>query len=127
MFKNLDWIKYYDTQSVKGNPMSNDQTSTTSMHKPPTRFIRKPRNTEQNSVVSPILPMLRCEAAARPVEDPVHAGSEMKTSNVDRSQYNRLIGEMIRQDIECYCDDLPCLDQVACFQELDLNLSERKN
>ena len=90
---------------------------------PPTRFVRKPRNTEQRDLATP---MLNCEAAARPAEVPAYSKSELKAVTFERSKYNRLIGEMIREEIEFYCDDLPVMDKTAYFEAMHLNILERK-
>jgi hypothetical protein len=89
--------------------------------KPPTRFVRKSRKNERNDSVAPAL---NSEAAGRPDQAPLNATKETKSFN--RSEYNRLIGEMIRKDFEFHCDDLPTMDQIACFQEIDPILAEKK-
>jgi hypothetical protein len=90
---------------------------------PPTRFVRKSRNMEHKDSTTPIL---KCEASARPFEEAVVSKKEKCTITFDRSKYNRIIGEMIRLDSECHCDDLPIIDQTAYFEELHINLPEKK-
>ncbi len=61
-----------------------------------------------------------------PIEGHVNAKKETKAVIFDRSKYNRLIGEMIKLEFECNCEDLPIMDEMTCFEEIDLNLSEKK-
>ena len=90
-----------------------------SVDEPPSRFIRKPKDTEQARLPAP----RTCASAYGPVKQP-----ELKPLAINRSQYNRLIGDVISADMECHCDDLPSLtlDQLGCFDALLLKVSEEK-
>ena len=89
---------------------------------PPTRFVRKSRNSEPRDSETPIL---ICEAAARPVvEESGNTKTETKAVMFERSEYNRLIGEMIRKEMESNRDDLPCMDQLSYFEAMHLNVPE---
>ncbi len=89
---------------------------------PPTRYVRKPRNTEQKVSGTS---NLNCEAAARPVDWCVKAKTDMNVL-LYKSKYNRLIGEMIRQEMECEFDDLAIMDHAAYFEAMRLNLPKKK-
>ena len=119
ILKIFDWYIFFVIQEVI--EISAMQTAP---RNPPTRFVRKSRNSKPRDSETP---SLFCEAASRPVvEEPENIKSETEAVMFERSKYNRFIGEMIRKEIESHCDSLPCLDQSAYFEAMHLNIREKK-
>ncbi len=47
-----------------------------------------------------------------------HPDKQQSTSALQRSEYNRRVGEMIQMDIECSCNDLQTMEQRRVFDEV---------
>ncbi len=84
----------------------------------PTRFIKKPKDNNQERLSIP----RTCSSGHWTVKQ-----LELKPLNINRSQYNRLIGDVIRADIDCHCNDLPTSEEVGYFDALLLRVSGNKN
>ncbi len=91
----------------------------------PTRFVRKPRDGEQARMLIPRVHSLRQIPRVNSSHGQI-TQSESTAIAINRSQYNRHIGDGIRAELEFDCNDLPTSDQIV-FEELLLEVSEKKS
>ena len=90
---------------------------------PPTSFMRKPRKCMKSHLWQP-------STLAEGCNHNVEASRQTEASSgqgIDRAQYNRLIGEMIQNENQMQCDDLPNLDELGYSDEFFKSMSALKN
>jgi hypothetical protein len=85
----------------------------------PVRFVR---NCNRTSLPRPLID---CQEATRPGEP--QRNTQQRSSTLKRSQYNRLIGEVIQTEIECSCNLSPTQGQLHAFEEVWLTISSAEN
>ena len=87
--------------------------------KPPTSYLRKPRKCVKRHLWQPsTLAGGRCCHNAK--------ASRQTEASSGRAHYNRLIGEMIQNENQMQCDDLPNLDELGYSDEFFRRLSALK-